>query len=258
MKILRTKLFSEHKDISSDGTERSRKVKGLSGAALAIGGTVALSTVKPSRLTGKVVRYHNTDLENVNKIMEEGLKTVHSEDPNNLTNLALKNKIPADKKKGLIYTTKRKFIANGCGAQRSFLNGKLLGHNRDKNVSRKILREWINPKHSKTLTLVFDYDKDIKGSRHIENPEVLYNNKHSKLAKSVMLENGTHIFDHDIDPSHIKGSKHFKKHTFEDFKRYVKNNPKRFGKEAAKVAAGTAAVVGGTTYAYKKLKKDKK
>lgn len=126
---------------------------------------------------------------------------------------------------------------------------------------RELLKEVLRPKHSKTLEIVLDYEKDVKGSKKIRNPE-LDARRFLPLNQETqrMLDEGTHIFDHDIDPSKIKGSRHFKKRTMDDVKNYIKKNPKRFGKEAAKVVLGTAAIAGGAAYAYKKTRgsKDKK
>ena len=85
--------------------------KSIKSGLLALGSIGLLSSIKPERLTGKVVRYHNTEAKNVDSIMKEGLKTKYSEDPDNLTNLALKS-IDMDKKKGLIYTSKSKSVAD--------------------------------------------------------------------------------------------------------------------------------------------------
>ena len=55
------------------------------------------------RLTGKLDRYHNTKNENVDNILEEGIKSSYAEDPNNLTNVKAIPKTEMEKKKGLIY-----------------------------------------------------------------------------------------------------------------------------------------------------------
>ena len=77
-----------------------------------------------------------------------------------------------------------------------------------------------------------------------------------------ILGEGTHIFEGDVDPSHIVGGKGYKKRTLKQVAKYIKNNPGRFGKEAAKVATGAALVGYGAKKAvdyYKdKNKKDKK
>lgn len=120
--------------------------------------------------------------------------------------------------------------------------------------------DYINAlKNNKTLKLEFDYD-ELKGSPRIENPELRGSKNWKEFNKKVpqdpisaytsykTLGEGTHIFKGDIDPKHIVGGKGYKKRTLEQIKKYIKNNPKRFGKEAAKV--GTGLIIGG--YAVKK------
>lgn len=260
MKILRQNSFSKTKE---DRKKEEEKEKGLlvgGGAALA-GGTI-LATANKNKLTGRVVRYHNTPIENVDSILENGIKASYANNPNSYTRVIVGGRVE-DKTKldNLVYTSKRKSDANNVGATRAYLSGEL---GRDPMVfdpkqQRKLLKEeTLRPKHSKTLEIVLDYEKDVKGNRKIRNPE-LDAKRLTPMKQDVRrsLDEGTHIFDHDIDPSKIKGSRHFKKRTMDDVKNYIKKNPKRFGKEAAKVVLGTAAIAGGAAYAYKKTKGSK-
>jgi hypothetical protein len=131
----------------------------------------------------------------------------------------------------------------------------------------------FGPKDHQTLKLEFDYD-EIKGQKRIKNPELrgaknakefyerrkhgLFEpdkyekldpiNKYANKMTFKDLGEGTHVFKGDIDPSHIVGGKGYKKRTMKQVKKYIKNNPGRFGKEAAKV--GTGVALGG--YAIKK------
>ena len=232
------------------------------GATGVVGGATILSTVKGNRLTGKVVRYHNTPIENVESIMENGIKASYANDPNSYTRTVvgpgISDKTGLD---NLVYTAKRKIDANNVGAARAYNSGKLGKHPMfpGPEESKKVVKEMLFPKHSKTLKIVLDYDKDVKGGKKIRNPELDAKRLFPMDPEAKrLLDEGTHIFDHDIDPSKIVGSKHFKKRTLKDVGRYIKNNPKRCGKEAAKVAVGTAAIAGGTAYAYKKHKNSKK
>lgn len=254
MIIIRSKYFS--KEDSSDS-------KKAVGGTIAGTGALGLSKVKTGRLTGKVTRYHDTEKKNVEKILNEGLKAKYAEDPNNLTNQVLKD-VDMSKKKGLVYTAKKKSTARSVGQSRQA---------RKNPDPFKLL---FKPDH-KVLKLEFDYD-DLKNSERIANPELRGAKNAKEFFKHVgygkyedldpfsrrqvdkaydQLNNGTHIFRGDIDPSHIVGGKGYKKRTLKQVAKYIKNNPKRFGKEAAKVV-GSAALVGtGAKLLYDSAKKDK-
>lgn len=227
MIILRQHIFSNKEDK-------------LKGGAAGLGSIAVLSQIKPGRLTGKVVRYHNTEEKNVENILNEGIKSKYSKDPNNLTNQRLTDINPKEKE-GLVYTSKSKRMADRIGKNRGGSN--------------------------KTLKLEFDYD-EIKSQEKIKNPELrgaknwkeyleIRSKKHpefknlpkNKIKKAFKaLDEETHIFKGDIDSSHIVGGKGYKKRTLKQVGHYIKNNPGRFGKEASKVATGIA--LGG--YAVKK------
>lgn len=255
MKILRQNSFSKTKE---DRKREEEKEKGLLvGGGTALAGGAILSTANKNKLTGRVVRYHNTPIENVDSILENGIKASYANDPNSYTRTVIGGRV-VDKTKldNLVYTAKRKTDANNVGATRAYVSGKLGSPGPEQQ--RKLLKEFFRPKHSKTLEIVLDYEKDVKGSKKIRNPE-LDAVRFLPLDQEIQrkLDEGTHIFDHDIDPSKIKGSRHFKKRTMDDVKNYIKKNPKRFGKEVAKVVLGTAAIAGGAAYAYKKTRGSK-
>ena len=67
-----------------------------------------------------------------------------------------------------------------------------------------------------------------------------------------MLNDNAHLFDKDIDPSHIVGGKGYKKRTLKQVGKYIKNNPGRFGKEAGKVIVGAGAATYGVSKMAKK------
>lgn len=209
-----------------------------------------LGTTKTGRLTGKVTRYHNTEEKNVKSILNEGIKSKYSKDPSNLTNQCLSD-VDSSKKEGLIYTSKSRKLADEIGKTKR--GGK-----------------------SKTLKLEFDYD-DIKSQKKIKNPELrgardwkeyleIRSRKHpefktlpkSKIKKAFKtLDEETHIFRGDIDPSHIVGGKGYKRRTLKQISRYIKNNPGRFGKEAAKVGTGIGLGVYSGKKSYDLLKEKK-
>lgn len=251
MKILRQVSFSKTKE-DRKREEEKETIKGLLvGGGTALAGGEILSKVNKNRLTGRVVRYHNTPIENVDSILENGIKASYANDPNSYTRTVIGGAVE-DKTKldNLVYTAKKKYIADRIGVSRAYRSGKL--------TFMEELEEARRPKHSKTLEIVLDYEKDIKGSKKIRNPELdIKRSFPLNEGTRSRLDEGTHIFDHDIDPSKIKDSRHFKKRTMDDVKNYIKKNPKRFGKEAAKVVLGTAAIAGGAAYAYKKIRGSK-
>lgn len=257
MKILRFKTFS-----STDKNKDS--YSGEKALASGIGSAALLGSTKTGRLTGKVTRYHNTENKNVQNILEEGLKSKYADDPNNLTNMALPD-IDKKKKSGLVYTSKKKRDGLGVGVAREY-HKKIKAGNIWKRISGAGLDDLEDAKkNSTTLKLEFDYD-DLKNSERIENPELRgaktwkeYQSKLKQKGRNVSdlvakeefkaLNEGTHIFRGDIGSNHIVGGKGYKKRSMKQIGRYIKNNPGRFGKEAAKVVAG----VGLGAYSGKKV-----
>jgi len=266
MIVLRQNMFSKKTKDKNNTIDNA--VIGT-GAAIT-GGSLASRKVR-GRLTGKVVRYHNTEAENVKSILEEGLKASKANNPESYTRQVLTH-IKADPAlDNKIYTAKKRSVANSVGAGKENLKGNPFG----------ALRESIFPKKHKTLKLVFDYDKDIKGKPRIENPELLgaknWKEYHERRPKSLLedvlgedmskymskdaykaLGEGTHVFDHDIDPSKIVGGKGYKRRSLKDVKRYIKNNPKRFAKGAAPVAVGAGVIATGAALKHKHNKDKKK
>ena len=78
------------------------------------------------------------------------------------------------------------------------------------------------------------------------------------LIKSIkkqykgLSSDGTLTIQGDISSKYIKGSKNYGKYSAQDFIKYVKNNPKRFGKEFAKVIGGSGV------YLYNRKENDHK
>jgi hypothetical protein len=266
--ILLRQAFLKNKFYSDEDEERKEAIdNAVIGAGAAFtGGSLASRKVR-GRLTGKVVRYHNTEAENVKSILEEGLKVSKSNDPDSYTRRILRH-LDGDKNlDNKIYTAKRRLDANEIGATKEVHKG-----------NKGALMEIIRPTKHKTLKLVFDYDKDIKGSPKIENPELLgaknWREYHERRPKGLLefgqmaedqskaafksLGEGTHIFDHDIDPSKIVGGKGYKRRTLKDIKNYIKNNPKRFAKGVIPVAIGTGVLATGVALKHKHNKDKKK
>lgn len=197
-------------------------------------------------MTGKEVRYHSTPKENVESILREGLKAEKANDPNTYTRTILPHLADNAELNNKIYLAKNKRTA--------------------KVVSRSRNKVWADG--SKILKIELDYDKDIKGKKNIENPELLgaknwkeYHQRRpktlmekiypemaeiqSKQAYKLLGKEGTEIFDHDINPSKIVGGKGYKRRSLKDVRNYIKNNPKRFLKGAVPVVAGAGLLTAG-------------
>lgn len=274
MIILRNKLYSSKK--KDDDNNKNVALAATTGGT----GAVVLGNIKKNRLTGKVVRYHDAPIEVIDKIKEEGLKTKYADDPNNLTNQVLHD-VPKEEKTGKIYTAKKKKTAFDVGTTRARNKGKIGEFDA---VKEQLIQR--SP-HHKVLKIELDYDEDIKGKKHIKNPELrgaknakeffekrphglfeFVPDKWDKLdpvqklqQKAVydsLSEKGTHIFDHDIDSSKIVGGKGYKKRTLKQIGKYIKNNPKRFGKEATKLALGASLLEYGAKKAIDAAKKNEK
>lgn len=271
--IIKLKNFSSNKE---DKKTSSDKVLAISGTA---GGGYILSKTKSGRLTGKVTRYHDAPIEVIDKIKEEGLKGKYASDPNNLTNTIV-NDVDMSKKENLIYTAKDKATAKSVGASRAAVQGKI-------KSPKDLIREGLGiSKHHKVLKLEFDYD-DIKNMERIKNPELrgannakeFYENlkkigkipsnfpnwkKVDPVTKMIFkqqyksLDDGTHIFKGNISSDHIVGGKGYKKRTAKQVINYIKNNPKRFGKELGKVTAGALLTGYGLKKGYDYMKNKKK
>ena len=183
-------------------------------------------------------------------------------------------------KRGLVYTAKDRQVANAAGAARERFKNPLLGLEEFNNILKG-----KDTRKQKTLKLVFNYD-DVKNAERITNPELRgaknakeffekflingqFGGDRSKFEKSGFdwkklnktaqerfelifknLGEDTHIFRGDIKPENIVGGKGYKSRTMKDVLNYIKNNPGRFGKEAAKVGASALALgyAGKTAY----------
>lgn len=126
MKILRQSSFSKTKEDRKREDEKEKRKGLLVGGGTALAGGAILSTANKNKLTGRVVRYHNTPIENVGSILENGIKASYANDPKSYTRTIIGGGVE-DKTKldNLVYTAKRKIDANGVGATRAYHSGKL-------------------------------------------------------------------------------------------------------------------------------------
>ena len=247
----------------------SDKDNKVSGGLVGLSGLGILGSIKRNKLTGLEKLHYSADSNFIDSIKNNGIKSEYASNPNNITNTALKD-IPIDQKQGKVYLAKKKHIADNVGSNRDKL--KLKGH------SGK----------SKTLKVNIPYE-DLKQMNIVDNPELLgaknerdfvlkrYRKKLSKMSKEErhklgkkdkkdliklikkqyrgLNSDGTLTIQGDVSSKYIKGSKNYNKFGGKDFIRYVKNNPKRFGKESAKVIGGLS-LVGSGIYLYNKKKNE--
>lgn len=266
MIILRQIDYSSKK--KEDVDKNRAKAAGVGGIGVGLG---LLATTKKSHLTGREVRWHSTDKSNIKSIKEGGIKSKFAADPNNITNKIVKD-VPISEKEGLVYLAKKKNLANAVGRTRdTFAQGKA--------------------GKSKTLKVVFDYD-ELKKRKKVANPELrgfdkkgwgkyrlsilkedLPNigeklkegglvEKLTKIVSDIEYNNlgpkGTDVLKGDVSAKNIKGSKYFEKNSAKKIANYIKNNPKRFTKQAVKGAVGIAAVGYGVKKLYDANKKKEK
>lgn len=263
---LRRQLFSDK--------EKSNKKKLAGGVALSGTGIYMLGNEKTrSKLTGLENLYHSTDSKFIDNIKQEGILSKYATDKDNITNRVLKD-VDMSKKQGKVYLGRRRYVADSVGTQRDRIN-----------AARGIKNNKFSGK-SKTLKVNIPYE-DLKKMKLTENPELLgakngkeaalkvykkfrksglipeiKNKKVRNLVARVIGDNmydtigkNTYVVEGNIDSKYIKGSKDYGKYGFSDFKKYVKNNPKRFAEGAVKTAAGVGLVAGGAYLASKGLKK---
>ena len=284
MIILRQRTFSK-KHSTDEKDDKLTKNKAIGIGAIGAGVTMTPAAAEELKkgidstegeLTGRLKRYHNTKSEYVDSILKEGLKGEKTLDPESYTNKLLGD-IASKDKRPLIYTAQNKDTADQIGLARM-----LTGH---------------APDSGKTLELHFPYE-EAKRKRIFNNPEQLglneedYIKEISKQQKErikkltnlsekeadraveelrplisqnyhiVDAKTGpTRIYEGNISPEYIKQSSKYKKGSLKEWGKYVKNNPKRFGKAAAKYvlpAAGTAALIGTGIHVYNKDKKKSK
>lgn len=242
MSMYRVKRFND---------KASKSSTALDIAALGTGG-LALSKIDLSELNGRVRLYHGAKKSSVDSILKEGLKGSHALDDDNITNRVLNNAGKKDGRK-LVYTAKKKGVAKGVGMNHGPGNYNILKLSIPYNEYKGMKRIYDNPEMLGATNLK-DYISELnKRNRLIIDPNAYYD-----AVSGAKGTSGTRIFEQDIASKRIKGSKDYAKNSIKEWANYVKTNPKRFAKGAAKVIGGTALVGGGIYHAYNKNKSSNK
>lgn len=284
----RYKYFSkEEKEKPAKEKEKDEDLEDLAkfaaGTGLLIGGSKIVKKNK-SKITGLENFWHSADESAIDSIKENGLKTKYSEDPGNLTNTVnLGKSINKSKLKRKVYLGRKKSVADDIGITRDF--NYMAGKIKNKSYKGK----------SKTLKINIPYE-ELKKMKEVDNPELhgaknardftkaywksVYKNDPenakqikesfgkrgrnafmrvaSEAAYKNLSKEGTAVFENDIDSKYIKESKNYKKYGLDQFKDYVKKNPKRFAKGVGKSAVGLGLGITGAALIGKSLKDNKK
>ena len=266
MIILRT--FSKKKETEQkDNKEESKLVnagKKAAGIGGVIGGAKILDDVyKEGEVSGRVHLYHGTSKKAAENIKKEGLKKSHAIGYNTITYEA---GIPQEE---LVFTAKKRRVAAGHAlphlveGEGSKIIKLSIPYEEYKNMKKAANPEMAGAKSAKEYADLIREGKTPNGNDKMiaEN----YPGKVNQYAKrkwnnlsGAKGTNGTRIFEQDIDPSKIKGSKSYKKNSLKEVKEYIKKNPKRFIKGAGKSVAGAGLIIGGTALATSNKKKGKK
>lgn len=274
MIVLRNKEFAINPPKEKKKLSKKQLTEGLVGTGMI---STGIGTIKPAvgilkeginsgegELTGRVVRFHNTLSDKAERIMKEGLDGNKTLDPNSYTNKVLDGAATKDGRP-LVYTAKNKMTADTVGVSR-MMNGNA----RDAGRTLEINIPYDNIKNRRVLDnpeqlgLSEDgYIKEIKKRAYERLKAQGLSDRTAKSAvdspmfeanmranyRAVDAKTGpTRIYEGNIAPEYIKGSKVYKPISIKEWGSYVKNNPKRFIKGARKYAlpvAGTAVLLGG-------------
>lgn len=285
-KYFSNKKSSEKEDKKENNEDLKDLAKVAAGTSLLYGGTKLIKKNK-SKITGLENFYHSADEGVIDSIKKNGLKAEYSEDPENLTNTILGGTINKSKLKGKVYLGRKKSVADGVGNTRD-LNYRL-GKIKNKSYKGK----------SKTLKVNIPYE-ELKKMKEVDNPELRGAKNTKEFAKGIwknayknapesakqlketfgktgrnafarilseatygkLSKEGTAVFENNIDSKFIKGSDKYKRYSIEQFKDYVKKNPKRFAKGVGKGAVGvgmgiTGAILLKNALSDKKKKKER-
>lgn len=211
---------------------------------------------RSGNLDGVKKFYHGTKNENIDSIMQSGLKSHFAEDPKNLTNRVLHD-IPMDEKKDLVYIAKHPKLAKGV------------------NLARARNENPFNPlegaKNSSILNVNIPVN-DYKKMNIVDNPELLgakTRKQYIKTKKSMMskdpfqkillkkspiltdtmlkmnyngLSRSGEVVKGDIPSKFIKGGAGYEKQTAKKVFEHIKSNPKMFAKGVGGTALGAAAL----------------
>ena len=265
MIILRQREFGKRSD-SGDKKDKlintSKNIAGLGG--IAVGGKILDDVYKKGELSGRIKLYHGTKKEAAEKIKEEGLKTIHALDKDNITSIVGDEA----KEKQLVYLAKKRRIAAGHALPHMMAGDKpglirvSIPYEEYKKMEKVANPEFGGAKNWQ------EYAKMIKegtapnslDNLHAVEPDSAISKFAKKKWDSLSGTEGTSgsvNFKQDIGPEKIKGSKKFEKLSAKELKNYIKNSPKRFLKGVGKTTVGVGATAGGILKKKKKRKKDK-
>ena len=273
MRILRIKSFSKKDKEKRNDSEKlfpGQKIVGVGG--IAAGGKLLDNVHKSGEISGRVHLYHGTSGGAGERIKEEGLKKSHALDQNTITRNA--GITPEE----LVYTAKKRRVGLGHSLaaigdgdkpelirmsipydeykkmKRSTNNPEMAGAKSAKEYA-KLIKEGKTPNsNDEMIKMIAENMGEKTGKRYID---FYSRNKWDNLSGAEGTS-GTRIFEQDINPERIKGSKHYKKNSLKEVKEYIKKNPKRFIKGAGKSVAGAGLIIGGTALATSKKKKEDK
>lgn len=272
MRILRIKIFSDSKkQQKKENLFPGQEIVGVGG--IAAGGKLLDNVHKSGEISGRVHLYHGTSKIAGKKIKEEGLKKSHALDEGTITRTA--GITPRE----LVYTAKKRRVglSHSVAAIMNNDTPELIRMSIPYDEYKKMKKSTDNPEMAGAKSAK-EYAKLIKeGKTPNPNDEMVTRASESmgKKAGEKYIDHyarkkwdnlsgaegtsGTRIFEQDINPERIKGSKHYKRNSAKEISGYIKRNPKRFLKGVGKGAAATALIVGGAKLTTaKKKKKDKK
>lgn len=269
MRILRIKSFSkkEKKEEEKKNLFPGQEIIGVGG--IAAGGKLLDNVHKSGEISGRVHLYHGTSKTAGKKIKEEGLKKSHALDEGTITRNA--GITPRE----LVYTAKKRRVGLGHSVaaimnndtpelirmsipydeykkmKKSTDNPEMAGAKSAKEYAKLIKKGKTPNLNDERITRASEGMGKKAGEKYID----YYARKKWDNLSGAEGTSGTRIFEQDINPERIKGSKHYKRNSAKEISGYIKRNPKRFLKGVGKGAAATALVVGGAKLTTAKKKK---
>jgi hypothetical protein len=230
------------------------------------GSSITKKIYDRGHLTGRETLYHNTNKKNIKGILDTGLDANRALDPNNLTHQGIKG-ITDDVLKNKVYFARNKTTANSVGQAAALYD--LLAEGKDYTFD-PIQQVVDMAKRSKETRQTLKAKVPTWTMKELDNPElggtkdwreflnVLNKRNESNInwdfasdaqkeqvAKQqfkMLGRKGTATLEGNVGPEYFKNSDKFKRLTIDEFKKYIKANPRRFLK-------GTAGAVGGLTLA---------
>lgn len=234
------KLFSDKK--------KKDNILPILGGTVSIGaGVKLLKNSDPNKITGRVNLYHATTEKAKESILKEGIKGKYALDPKSSTNIDLDNLGIKDGRK-LVYLAKDKDVADTMklAIESKGKTPDLVEISIPYDEYKRMKRVYDNPEFGGT-----DNYKDWLEKSGLEEEfreEIAERNGMKDYYDNFSGAKGTpgtRIIEGDIDSKYIKGSNNYQKFTRKELLNYIKNNPRRFGKEAGKYALASSLIVGG-------------